>query len=106
MMRVNSTSLLRVRAGLAVAVAVAALTACSFSASVGGDDLDTNRAEEVIAEGILDQTDTEVTVQCPDDVAIEQDNTFDCTARESDGTESTVEVTQTDDEGNIQWRLQ
>lgn len=104
MMRVKSTSLLRVCAGLAAAVA--ALPACSFSASVGGDDLNTDRAEEVIAEGILDQTDTEVTVQCPDDVAIEQDSTFDCTARESDGTESTVEVTQTDDEGNIQWRLQ
>ncbi len=103
MTRVKSMSLLRVCAGLAAAVA--ALPACSFSASVGGDDLDTDRAEQVIAEGILEQTDTEVTVQCPDDVPIEQDNTFDCTARDSDGTESTVEVTQTDDEGNIQWKL-
>jgi hypothetical protein len=102
-MNMSRSSLLRIGTGLAALLVT--LPACSASVSTGGD-LNTDRAEEVIAEGILDQTGTDVTVRCPDDVAIEQDNTFDCTARGSDGTESTVEVTQTDDEGNIEWRLQ
>jgi hypothetical protein len=39
-------------------------------------------------------------VSCPDDVKVQAGSTFSCTAS-GDGTTWTIDVTQTDDEGNV-----
>ena len=80
---------------------------CSFSASVGGGgQLDTEKVEPEIATGIEAQTDVELdSVECPDDVDMEQGNDFECTATATNGDTAPVSVTQDDDEGNISWEL-
>jgi hypothetical protein len=79
--------------------------ACSFSASVGGN-LATDKVETEILNGIEAQTEAEIdSVECPDEVKMEQGNDFECTATDSQGNSAQVQVTQTDDEGNINWEL-
>jgi Mrp family chromosome partitioning ATPase len=79
-----------------------ALTGCSVS--VGG--LDMAKAQTEIAKGIEEQTGaTGVTVTCPESAPLEQGNTFTCTATTADGQTATVTVTQTDDQGNINWEV-
>lgn len=48
---------------------------------------------------------TGITVDCPADVAVEQGGVFECTATGADGAGATVEVTQRDDEGTVEWRI-
>ena len=68
--------------------------------------LDTGKIEEEIESGIEEQTNTTVeSVDCPEDRALEEGDTFECTATAPDGSSATVEVTQTDDEGNITWEV-
>jgi uncharacterized protein DUF4333 len=43
-------------------------------------------------------------VSCPDGVKVETGSTFTCTAT-GDGTTWTIEVTQTDDKGNVEIRI-
>ena len=45
-------------------------------------------------------------VECPDDVGVRPGATFDCTAAEPDGTTWTIEVTQLDDEGTLDYRVE
>lgn len=79
-----------------------ALTGCSVS--VGG--LDMAKAQTEIAKGIEEQTGaTGVAVTCPESAPLEQGNTFTCTATTADGQTATVTVTQTDDQGNINWEV-
>jgi hypothetical protein len=85
-------------------VAAAFLSACSFS--FGSSNLNTDKLETEVKNGIENQLDlTGITVTCPDDVKIEKDNNFTCTAEDDQGTSRTVNVTQDDDEGNISWEL-
>ncbi len=87
---------------------VLGLTGCSFNSSysIGGGGLDTEQAERVIAAGIEEQTGaTGVQVSCPEDVPMEQGNVFTCTATTADGETGTVTVTQTDDDGNVDWEV-
>lgn len=80
-----------------------ALSACSVT--IGGSTVDTQKAEEEIAKGIQEQTGISVTVVCPEDVEAEAGGTFTCTATDAEGNDAAVNVTQEDDEGNIQWEL-
>ncbi len=83
------------------------LGACSFSFSMGDKDLDTAKLETELKTQIAAQTDVPIgSADCPDDVAIEQGNTFNCTVTTADGTPLTVIVTQDDDEGNVSWELE
>jgi hypothetical protein len=88
-----------VRRALLVATAAVSLAACGDEAL-----LDTKEAERTIAERLAEASGQEVTVSCPDDVPIEQGNTFDCDA-EADGREVTVRVRQVDDDGRVRFRV-
>ncbi len=85
----------------AAALASAALTGCSFS--VGGN-LDIDTLETTIATEMEQQLELPgtPTVTCPEEVPIEEGNVFTCVA-ELGGDSVDVEVTQTDDEGNVTW---
>jgi hypothetical protein len=86
-----------------MAALVLALGACTASVT---RELDTDQLESEIASGIEEQTGAQVSVDCPGDVDIEAGSTFTCTAMDEQGTERTVRVTQTDDEGNVDWELE
>jgi hypothetical protein len=80
------------------------LAACSVS--IGSNNLNTDKLETEIENGIEDQVQISgITVDCPDDVEIEEGNDFECTAKDDQGNERSVDVTQTDDEGNVEWKL-
>ena len=91
-----------VRSIFPITILMLVVTGCSFSA---GGTLDIDRLESEIATGIEQQTGASVTVECPDEVKIEQGNTFDCAVTDEEGTSATVRVTQKDDEGNVEWEL-
>ena len=93
----------RVRVGLIAGlatVAVVGLVAC------GTETLDEGDAEAFVTEQLEagSDNDTEVgSVDCPSDVEVEADTTFECTAESVDGTATaTVTVRQVDDEGNVE----
>lgn len=68
--------------------------------------LDDQELESEISSGIEEQTGvTGVSVDCPSDVPLEQGNTFNCSATSDEGDVGQVQVTQTDDEGNVRWEL-
>ena len=84
---------------LAVVCIAAAAAGCSKTLKI--DDLETE---------IASQLDTQLatagnTVSCPDDVKAEAGATFECTATLSTGDIVTIEVKQTDGEGNVTWTL-
>ena len=83
------------------------ISACSFSVSVGGgDDLNTNNLEREIATELEQQTGVKAEdVSCPDDIKIEKDHTFQCTATADDGSRAEIEVEQLDDESNVHWQV-
>ncbi len=85
---------------LIIACTVAALSACSS----GGLDID--KLESTLATELQTQLDLSAapTVTCPDDVPIEKDNVFNCTAT-LDGESADIQVTQTDDQGNVSWEV-
>jgi Domain of unknown function (DUF4333) len=45
-----------------------------------------------------------ITVACPDDEPAQAGAIFQCTATSADGRTITIEVTQTDDHGNVTWK--
>ena len=86
-------------AATVLAVAALALTAC------GKQTLNTDKAEQVIADGIESQTGARnVTVECPADIELKPGDRFTCTAR-AQGKQAPVQVTQKDDQGNISWEI-
>lgn len=94
------------RALAAALLAAAALAGCDASFSLGGDKLDTDKAEREITKGIKDQTGVDAAVVCPEDVDLEAGATFICTATpKTGGRSANVLVTQKDDQGNVSWKL-
>ena len=85
------------------------LTAIFVVASVSctsTDMLDTDKLEGVLKTQIEEQTDATVeSIDCPSDVEIEKGGTLECTGVDGSGTTFTVEVTQTDDTGNVHWEV-
>lgn len=65
--------------------------------------LDEAKVESSIAAEIAAQAGGEWTVTCPDDIPIEQGLTANCEATSADGQSVMVNVTQTDDQGNVTW---
>lgn len=65
--------------------------------------LDMAKAEASIAAEISAQAGGEWTVTCPDDVPIEKGLTANCEATSADGQSVMVNITQTDDQGNVTW---
>ena len=93
--------MLLIRAGAGLLLA-SSLAGCSFSFSAGGPDY------EKLQQGIADELnstyssiDQEVTaVDCPKQSELKTGDTFICTA-DLDGQDVRVEVTATDDDGNV-----
>lgn len=81
---------------VAVTLAVTLLgTACSST-------LDTDGLEDQIRSLMEERGGPAVTeVTCPDEIEVEAGATFECTAT-GDGVEWVVQVTQTDDQGNVE----
>jgi Domain of unknown function (DUF4333) len=59
--------------------------------------LQTQLAQE-LGTGVL-------SVSCPDDVEVAAKSSFECTASGGDGADLTVTVTQTNDEGDVTWKV-
>src|SRR4051795_7374244 len=88
-------------------IGLAALgTAGLLVAACGPSVLDDAKLQDAIATGFAQQTKLEVqSVDCPDDQKIATGATFNCTVTAADGTEYTIQVTQTDDKGNVHWQV-
>ncbi|HEX2029875.1 MAG TPA: DUF4333 domain-containing protein [Actinomycetota bacterium] len=89
-----------IRAGLAASAVAALLAGCTFSATLGTEDLEAQIREELQRQtGVVASS-----VECPDDVPAEVGTTFTCTARADDGSQATI--TATVEEGaNIRWEV-
>lgn len=73
-------------------------------ALAGCGSLDTEAAEEEIAQGIRARTgERDVRVECPEKVELKTGGIFHC--RASGAVEGRVRVIQTSDEGDIRWEL-
>ncbi|MCX6434067.1 MAG: DUF4333 domain-containing protein [Actinobacteria bacterium] len=68
-------------------------------------DLDTLTLESGVTDELAKQVGGTWTVVCPKGIAIENGATFTCDATSADGQTETVNVTQTDDQGNVTWEL-
>jgi|SRR5918995_7547601 hypothetical protein len=87
-------------AGLGLAAAALLAVACQTTLTLDSDNLQTE-----IASGFQEQTGIAVTVSCPDDRPLQQGDTFTCTAAAADGQSYTIQVTQTDAAGNVNWQV-
>jgi hypothetical protein len=84
-------------------VGVAALV---LAAAACAKTLDTTELEGSLKDQLETQLDvTGLSVECPDDIEAEAGATFVCTATGTDGSTATIEVTQSDDEGNLTWEI-
>jgi hypothetical protein len=69
--------------------------------------LDLDKVESAVTEGLKSQAQVTATVDCPDRWrATKVGDAFQCQVAVSDGRKATVEVTVTDAEGNINWKVQ
>ncbi|MEB3225095.1 MAG: DUF4333 domain-containing protein [Synechococcus sp.] len=76
---------------------IVVLTGCTFT-------LDDEKLETEISQGLTNQTGLVVTsIACPEDQAIEAGNVFSCEATLEGGQTLPIQVTQNDDEGNVNW---
>ena len=83
----------------AAAVLVIAASACTKT-------LDTEGLEGDLQSQVGDELGATITaVDCPDDVEVETGGTFDCTASEESGATFTIQVTQADDQGRVEWEV-
>jgi hypothetical protein len=81
---------------------LAALVALAVLAGCGTETLETDDAESQIASTIELQTGADVrSVECPGDVKAEKGKKFTCEATAADGTNATINLTQTSDEGDV-----
>lgn len=81
-------------------MAAALFVACNSSLT-----LDNDKLQQVIANGLQEQAQVTATVSCPDDRPIKAGDVFQCQALTEDGTTLTIQVTQTDDSGNVNWQV-
>lgn len=92
---------MRSRSARLAAVALLAIVAAACSKT-----LDTEGLEGELKGQIESQTDSTITsVDCPADVEVETGATFECTAEEESGATFTIQVTQSDDQGNVEWEV-
>lgn len=86
-------------------ILIAAVVLAGCSVSIGGLDTDT-LAEQIEAEIETQAPGVDiVSVECPDNVQPQSGDVFTCRATAGDGSVGTIEVTQTDDEGNVTWEV-
>lgn len=69
--------------------------------------IDVDRLESTLADGLAEQTGATIqSVECPEEIAMETGNEFECTAIDDQGNTGIVTVTQDDDQGTITWKLE
>jgi hypothetical protein len=91
---------LRTRPTRALAlVTIALFAACSRPLDVTGLESQLKRQVED------DLGTTGLTVTCPDNVKAEAGSTFTCEASDASGATMVITVTQTDDQGNVTWKV-
>ena len=84
---------------LAVATLAAAAAACTKS-------LDSDGLETMLQEQLTRETASTITaVDCPDEIKVETGGTFECTVTEESGTTFTLSLTQTDDQGHVNYKI-
>ena len=94
----------RSRHRLGMLILSVALAGCGGSVTVT-NYLDVGRLEGTVADGITEQTGTGIqSVDCPDEVAMEVGNVFECSVTDEHGKTGAVQITQGDD-GGIRWKL-
>ena len=92
---------MRSRFARLAAFAVLAIATVACTKTLDSDGLE--RELKTDLEGELAATIT--SVDCPSDIEVKTGDTFTCTAQEESGTSFTLEVTQSDDKGNVAWDL-
>jgi hypothetical protein len=79
------------------------LGGCSVSTT---DELDIPKIEEEIQKGVKEQAGLDVTADCPDDVEIEVDYSFECEVTPESGDDpQQAKVTIKDEDGLIEWEI-
>lgn len=81
-------------------VGLVLVTGCSV-----GTEIDTAKVEKEITSGVKKQTDVDVTVSCPEKIAVEKGKTFTCDLELPDGSTQEATVEMDDSEGNISWNV-
>jgi hypothetical protein len=85
---------------------LAAFAVLAIAAAACTKTLDTDGLEGELRSQIETQTQSGVSsVDCPSDVEVETGGTFECTAEEESGASFTIRVTQSDDQGNVEWEI-
>jgi hypothetical protein len=74
------------------------LAGCSTSTTLDGA-----KAETTIAADLGTQVGGTWTVQCPDSIPLQKDLVTNCMATNADGQSVNINMTQTDDQGNVSW---
>jgi Domain of unknown function (DUF4333) len=87
-------------AGVLVVLLAGLLVSC-HPTLLDSDGLERQLATQIERELGL----TGLTVVCPDDVEVKAKATFTCTATGEGGANLTVNVTQTNDEGDVTWTV-
>ena len=90
----------------AIVMASALMAACEGSVSIGARVLEGDEVEEDIADGLEEEVgERPDSIDCPDEVEVEDGGTFECTLTAEDDSTATVEVTMTDDEGGYEYEV-
>jgi hypothetical protein len=88
------------RSVVVVLATLALVGACSRTKT-----LDANGLEEMLRTQVEQKVGAEgITVVCPDDEPAQAGAVFLCTATSAEGKTITIQVTQTDDHGNVTWK--
>jgi hypothetical protein len=92
--------------GVAV-MAVASIVVVAGCSSPPPPTLRSGDVQDQIAAGLTEQVGGDFTVVCPTGVVAQTGTTFTCSVTdEADGTTITVTVTESDDAGGFDWRVQ
>ena len=70
---------------------------------VPSDNLDVAKLQDTVASQLNEQVGGDWTVTCPEDIPMQQGLTANCEATSADGQSVMINVTQTDDQGNVSW---
>ena len=87
-------------------VRVAAAACLALAATACTKTLDTDGLEGELQAQVEQQTGSTISaVDCPADIEVETGGTFTCSAQEESGATLTIQVTQRDDRGNVEWEV-
>ena len=97
---------LRTSVAALVAALPLLLVACEGSVEVGGRILEGDDLEAEITDSLEEEVGQRpASIDCPDEVDVEEGGTFECALTADDGSTATVVVTMTDDEGSYEYEV-